>query len=300
MAIERLKRLPALDDPRWRRALPLIMAGLGVLFAIADHLATGASWSVALVLAAAGPGAVFANEAIDTFRKWPSLAALAVVLLGSAPAQADVIPPTRVAPSDGPMVLAIAVVIGVSFVVALFVGIGLLMRRRARNLDTARRSNLRCEFHAFSRSHSVSLLLFWLPGVLCLTSCADAYATVRATATAGQVAVADFKQWDALHKREILAAHDAECSAAADAKACFTAALAPYLEKQSQLLTATDALGGVIQESLSAANAGTGDPPTIAARLGRAVSIVLKGIADLRAAPPAAIVPSSDLKDGGK
>lgn len=84
-ALEVLKRQSALTSERARRAVPLVASGLGVVLALVDRLAMGATWTQAVIVACAGPLAVFANELVDVVRKWPrpptALALLLAALL---------------------------------------------------------------------------------------------------------------------------------------------------------------------------------------------------------------------------
>ena len=56
-------------EAKRKRWIPLILLGLGALTAVATRYGAGESWPMALLYGATGPGAVFANEAMNL---WPS------------------------------------------------------------------------------------------------------------------------------------------------------------------------------------------------------------------------------------
>ena len=138
------------------------------------------------------------------------------------------------------------------------------------------------------KAGGIAGLAFLLFASLGLSACASGWTTVNAVATAGHVAVAEFRTYDAAHKREILGLHP-ECHTSPSPVTCYAAAIATYEAQRAPVLAAAAALAPVLAEAdadmKAATEPGADVIAALAARLGAAVAAVLQSIATLRGAP---------------
>lgn len=120
---------------------------------------------------------------------------------------------------------------------------------------------------------------------LLLSACASPFAALKAAASSGQVAIDGFNQWDAEHKRALLATHP-ECHAMPPdaATACYDAVLAPYIASRAAAVDKVEAVVPVLADAAAMAKQASATKPTIAnmaAKVGGAVADLLAAIATL-------------------
>lgn len=120
--------------------------------------------------------------------------------------------------------------------------------------------------------------------LLSLTACTGAYATLTATARAGTAAAAEFRQWDAQHKRQLLAAARPQCAPAPDPRACYAGALQPYQQQREPALKAADIIGALLAQAAVVTSVGN-DPARLTAEIAEGVRVLALELAKMRSKP---------------